>query len=214
MKREIFCTISLYLLSCYTMVLLFSSCGNSAQKNQNTADSVYADSSSFGTTEGNNYEGYTLNTSEDNDAVDGENEYQTPESSSTVSTSNIYGEVTQQTSDMVDEESTGSPYPNYKETSFNVNGIVVYEGRNDFYIVRSNASYTVLYRKSGPIYEGSKIRGDLKHWGTQYIINQNYDSEVEVYIEDYAISEGEAYRWLGNHGCLKSEDQELYDVEN
>lgn len=204
-------------LSCCMIAYLSLSCGNSTQKNTAAVDSVSTDSLSYGTTEGDKYEGYTLQDNDNNTEVEDENAGQTSESScssSTDNTSNSYNEASQWTPNIVDGENTESPYTNYKETRFCVNGIVVYEGRNDYYIVRTGLSYTVLYRKSGSIHEGTKIRGDLKHWGTQYIINQNYDEEAEVYIEDYTLSEDEAYRWLGNHRYLKANDQELYDVEN
>lgn len=100
-------------------------------------------------------------------------------------------------------------YSNYEETSYCVEGVVVYEREDDYYIVETRRGYTVLERRSGILWEGHKIRGELNRYGTKYIINRNRDSEVRVYIENYALSEDDALEWMRENDHLKYDDQEI-----
>lgn len=107
-----------------------------------------------------------------------------------------------------------SNYPNYEETDDCVEGVVVYEGNGDFYIVETRRGYTVLERYAGRLDEGDKVRGELNKYNFKYLINRNKDSEVKVYIEDYMLSDKEALEWLGEHDHLKDDDQRAYDANN
>ena len=111
-------------------------------------------------------------------------------------------------------ESIYSDYYNYEETSDCVEGVVVYEGDDDYYIVETRRGYTVLERRYGSLYEGHKVRGELNRSGTKYLINRNRDSEVRVCIEDYALSEDDAIEWMGENDHLKYDDQRAYDANN
>ena len=102
-------------------------------------------------------------------------------------------------------------FSNYEETDDCVEGIVVYEGRGDYYIVETRKGYTVLERYSGRLDEDDKVRGELNRYNFKYLINRNKDSEVKVYIEDYMLSEEKALEWMGENKHLKSRDQEAYD---
>ena len=115
-----------------------------------------------------------------------------------------------------DERITGSysNYSNYEETDDCVEGVVVYEGDDDYYIVETRRGYTVLERRSGSLWEGHKVRGELNRYGTKYLINRNRDAEVRVYIEEYALSEDDALEWMGKNDHLKDDDQEIYDANN
>ena len=104
-----------------------------------------------------------------------------------------------------------SNYSNYEETDDCVEGVVVYEGDDDYYIVETRKGYTVLERYSGRLDEDDKVRGELNRYNFKYLINRNKSSEVRVYIEDYMLSDERALEWLGEHGHLKSRDQEAYD---
>ena len=115
-----------------------------------------------------------------------------------------------------EERITGSysNYSNYEETDDCVEGVVVYEGDDDYYIVETRRGYTVLEVYSGILYEGNKVRGELNRYNFKYLINRNRNSEVKVYIEDYALSEDAAIEWLGEHDHLDDDDQRAYDANN
>jgi hypothetical protein len=112
-----------------------------------------------------------------------------------------------------DERVYGDFY-NYEETNDCVEGVVVYEGEDDYYIVETRRGYTILERRSGSLSEGHKVRGELNRHGTKYLYNRRRDSEVRVYIEDYALSDDDALEWMGENDHLKSDDQEAYDRNN
>ena len=115
-----------------------------------------------------------------------------------------------------EERITGnySNYSNYEETDNCVEGVVVYEGDGDYYIVETRRGYTVLERLSGSLWEGHKVRGELNRYGTKYLVNRNKNSEVKVYIEDYMLSDDDALVFLGKNNKLKSDDQRVYDANN
>ena len=110
---------------------------------------------------------------------------------------------------------TSNKYDNYEETSRCLDGEIVYEGDDDYYIVETRSGYTILERRSGEaLYEGDRIRGELHNYGTTYIIKKNTDREIRVYIEDYMLSDNKALEWMGEHNHLKGRDQDTYDYEN
>lgn len=115
-----------------------------------------------------------------------------------------------------EERITGnySNYSNYEETDNCVEGVVVYEGAGDYYIVETRKGYTVLERYSGRLDEGDKVRGELNKYNFKYLINRNRSSEVKVYIEDYMLSDSRALEWLGEHEKLKDDDQRAFDANN
>jgi len=115
-----------------------------------------------------------------------------------------------------EERITGnySNYSNYAETDNCVEGVVVYEGDDDYYIVETRKGFTVLERYSGRLDEGDKVRGELNKYNFKYLINRNRSSEVKVYIEDYMLSDDDAVKWLGKNNHLKSGDQRAYDANN
>ena len=115
-----------------------------------------------------------------------------------------------------EERITGnySNYSNYEETDNCVEGVVVYEGDDDYYIVETRKGFTVLERYSGRLDEGDKVRGELNKYNFKYLINRNRSSEVKVYIEDYMLSDDDAVEWLGKNNHLKSGDQRAYDANN
>ncbi len=113
-----------------------------------------------------------------------------------------------------DDNSYQSNYSNYKPSSYDCEGIVVYEGRWGYFIVETGRGFTVLEVYSGMMYEDQKVKGNLNSYGFKYILNINSDSEVRVYIEDFMLSADRAVGWLGRHNKLKYSDQEIYDREN
>ena len=139
------------------------------------------------------------------------NTYSTPDYSSTSSTS--FHPSISSGSLHSDERITGS-YSNYEETDNCVEGVVVYEGDDDYYIVQTRKGFTVLERYSGSLWEGHKVRGELNRYGTKYLINRNRDSEVRVHIEEYMLTEDDAIEWLGEHDHLDDDDQEAYNANN
>ena len=105
-------------------------------------------------------------------------------------------------------------YSNYQETDDCVDGVVVYEGSGDYYIIETRRGLTVCETYSGWLSEGDKVRGELNKYNFKYILNKNRDSEVRIYIEEYMLSEESAIKWLGEHNHLKSRDQDYYDSDN
>lgn len=95
----------------------------------------------------------------------------------------------------------------YKETNNCVEGVVVYEGTRDFYIVETRKGYTVLERYRGRLDEGDKVRGELNRYNFKYLFNRTRNSEVKVYIEDYMLSDKKAIELLGEKGGLKNDYQ-------
>ena len=67
---------------------------------------------------------------------------------------------------------------------------------------------------SGSLYEDAMLRGELNQYNYKYIINRNGNQEIKVYIYDYMLSGEKALNWLGEHGKLKSKDQNVYDANN
>lgn len=94
-------------------------------------------------------------------------------------------------------------YDDYEETNDCVNGIVVYEGKDDYYIVETQRGYTILEWYKGRLYEGDKVRGELNRYKFHYILNKSRDCEVRVYIEDWGLSEQNALNWMKEHNKLK-----------
>lgn len=104
-------------------------------------------------------------------------------------------------------------YDNYEETSNCCDGIVVYEGQSDYYIIETTMGYTILETYSGILSEGDNVRGELNTYGSEYLIDSN-DNEINVYIEDYMLSKDRAIEWMGSHNHLKYIDQEEFEQDN
>ena len=107
-----------------------------------------------------------------------------------------------------------SELPNYVETSQCVEGEVVYEGNNDYYIIITQKGCTIVERYSGRLDEGDKVRGELNKYKWTYIYNRKKKQEVKIYIEDYMLSERNSLMWMGKNKHLKSEDQKRFDSIN
>lgn len=112
-----------------------------------------------------------------------------------------------------DEKIYGNYY-NYEETDYCVEGVVVYEGEDDYYILETKRGYTILNRHSGGLFEGNKVRGELNRYGSKYLINRNNNTEIKVFIEEFALSDDDAVEWMGKNDHLKTKDQETYDYNN
>ena len=132
----------------------------------------------------------------------------------TTSTPNIYPSPSVGSGSISSDEKVYGNFYNYEETDNCVEGVVVYEGDDDYFIVETRRGYTVLERRSGSLSEGHKVRGELNRTGTKYLYNRRRNSEIRVYIEDYALSDDDALEWLGEHDHLKSDNQEAYDYNN
>ena len=96
-----------------------------------------------------------------------------------------------------------SSYNDYEETDDCVDGEVVYEGNDDYYIIETRRGYTICERYSGRLFEGMKVRGELNIYIFRYIINKYNDDEIRIYIEDYALSESEAIEWMRENKHIK-----------
>lgn len=95
-------------------------------------------------------------------------------------------------------------YNNYEETSACVNGIVVYEGNRDTYIIETARGYTIAEHYGGEyLTVGDKVRGPLNTYNFRYIIQPKNDKETKVYIEDYMMSKSSAIEWMEEHDRLK-----------
>ncbi len=200
----------LYLL----FTLLFVACGNAIQKSANAApvdsdsicmvDSVeewvepdYVEEEEYSTDNNYSIQGATYEESAPNEYSSTSSNNPSINSGSVQSNQNNYTE-----------------FYYYKETSYCVEGVVVYEGENDYYIIETKRGYTILERFSGNFYEGNRIRGELNQYGMKYLINRSSNTEVKGYIEDFALSGDDAIEWMGEHEHLKRRDQEAYDNRN
>lgn len=144
----------------------------------------------------------------------GSNGSQYRENVTVQSTPNTYSSPNISSGTLHSDERIYGDFYNYEETNDCVEGVVVYEGDDDYYIVETRKGYTILERRSGSLSEGHKVRGELNRYGNKYLINRNRDSEVKVYIEDYALSDDDALEWMGKNDHLKSDDQRAYDADN
>ena len=94
-------------------------------------------------------------------------------------------------------------YDDYEETSSCLDGEIVYEGNDDYYIVETRSGYTILERLSGTfLHDGDRIRGKLHNYGITYIIRKNTNNETCVYIEECMISYDRAIEWMSGHSHL------------
>ena len=127
-----------------------------------------------------------------------------------------YNQVTITTSSTPNQYSTASDYSgsysqsqetnqyyDYEETYDCVDGVVVYEGSGDYYIIETQKGYTIAERYSGRLDEGDRIRGELNKYGKKYILNKTRDSETKIYIEEYMLSETSAVEWMTEHDHIK-----------
>lgn len=183
-----------------TLFLAFVSCTN--KQGSNSSDKE--------TTQSNNY----AQTQSDNNLEPTET---TPIESSTDFVPVITTSTTENTYPTYSEENNHNnrrQYSNYEETDDCVDGVVVYEGSGDYYIIETRRGLTVCETYSGWLSEGDNVRGELNKYNFKYILNKNRDSEIKIYIEDYMLSEESALKWLGEHDHLKSSDQDYYDSNN
>ncbi len=132
----------------------------------------------------------------------------------TSSTPNTYSSPNASNGTLHSDERIYGDFYNYEETDDCVEGVVVYEGEDDYFIVETRKGYTIIDRRSGSLSEGHKVRGELNRSGSKYLFNRNRDSEVKVYIEDYALSDDDAIEWMGKNKHLKSKDQAAYNNNN
>ena len=130
------------------------------------------------------------------------------------STPNTYSSPNLNGGTIHSDERIYSDFYNYEETDDCVEGVVVYEGSGDYYIVETKRGYTILERNFGRLDEGDKVRGELNRYHSHYLINRNKNEEVKVFIQDYMLSDERALEWLGEHEKLKDDDQEAYDANN
>ena len=99
---------------------------------------------------------------------------------------------------------TLTSFANYEENSDCVDCVVVYEGRNDYYIIETREGFTIL-ECYGVAYldVDDVVRGPLNRYNFQYIINKRTKKETRVYIEDYMMSKEAAINWMKEHDKLK-----------
>ena len=131
-----------------------------------------------------------------------------------VSYSYSYGYVGSKEEEMSEEDRYFAKFSNFNRSYSDREGEVVYEGRGDYYVIETSSGYVIAERRSGPLYEGNRIYGQLHSTGYNYFINKSFDSEIALDIEDYYLSESRVIDWLGEHDKLKYSDQSQYDEEN
>jgi hypothetical protein len=95
-------------------------------------------------------------------------------------------------------------YDNYEETYSCVDGVVEYEGKSDYYLIKTAKGYTIAEQFRGRFLSvGDSVRGPLNSFGFKYIIQKNTDREMRIYIEDYMLKKCRAFEWLRSHDKLK-----------
>ncbi len=133
-----------------------------------------------------------------------------------VTTTRTTGNTYSMENTISEESNSGNrrEYSNFEETNDCVDGVVVYEGSGDYYIIETRKGLTICETYSGWLSEGDKVRGELNKYNFKYILNKNSNSEIKIYIEDYMLSEASALKWLGEHDHLKRRDQDYFDSNN
>lgn len=92
---------------------------------------------------------------------------------------------------------TTSFTPNYKTTIDDIQGEVIWEGKNcDFYIVETRRYFVLVELYRGRLDDGDKVEGELHRYGFKYLKNLKKDSEIKVYIENYWRSKETCFEWL------------------
>ena len=165
---------------------------NTYSTQQKTNRTTYSESYSTG----NDYSGNTYNTILNSISI--ENNDQTPSDNRDLILYHYTNEVSS-----ASNENKSSSYYNYEETNDCVDGEVVYEGDDDYYIIETRRGYTICERYSGILNEGMKVRGELNRYKFRYIINKHNDNEIRIYIEDYALSENDAIGWMRKNKHIK-----------
>lgn len=102
-------------------------------------------------------------------------------------------------------------YSDYEETKDCVDGVVVYKGNDDYYLVETRNGYTILERYSNRLDEGDRIRGELNQYFFKDLLNRSKNSENKVYIHNFMLSKSKAVEWMGSNKHLKDADQRKYD---
>ena len=137
----------------------------------------------------------------------------TPTESSTDFVPVITVSTTENTYATPSEDNNTRQYSNSSSVD-GVDGVVVYEDSDDYFIIETRRGFTVCERYSGWLSVGDRVRGELNHYGFKTILKKNSDSEIRIYIEDYMLSEESAFRWFGENRHLDSTDQDCYDSNN
>ncbi|MPN12798.1 hypothetical protein SDC9_160118 [bioreactor metagenome] len=98
---------------------------------------------------------------------------------------------------------TTSFISNYKIASDEIQGEVIWEGKNcDFYIIETRRYYVLVELYRGRLDKGDKVEGELHRYGFKYLKNLRTDSEIKVYIENYWSSKETCFEWLkDNNKC-------------
>ncbi len=102
-------------------------------------------------------------------------------------------------------------YNKYEETDECINGIIVYEGDNDFYVVETGHDYYVIRVWVGMLNTGARVRGDFRNMNTTYILDQLTNNQIRIEILYKAFTAELAIDWMGRHSALHPFDQETYD---
>ena len=81
-------------------------------------------------------------------------------------------------------------------------GSVVYEGRGDYYIVKTQMYYVLLETYGGWLTTGDVLAGDLHSYGFKDVL-KNGNTTIRIYIENYWSNINRCYDWLRDHNKLK-----------
>lgn len=84
-----------------------------------------------------------------------------------------------------------------------VAGVVVYEGRYDYFIVYTENGYCIVEAYGCCLSEDDIIIGELNSFGFKDVYIKNRERTIRVYVEDYWMSEQKAIDWMVDHDKVK-----------
>lgn len=99
----------------------------------------------------------------------------------------------------------------FTETLDCVDGEVVYQGSQDYYVIETAKGFTICELYYGSLSVGDLLYGELNSYNFKYIFNKSSNSDVKVWIDDYMLSKDSAIKYLGSKGRLSPEEQKAFN---
>lgn len=89
-------------------------------------------------------------------------------------------------------------------SSDGISGVVVYDGKSDYHIVKTSRFYVIVEWYSGPDFsKGDNITGELHSYGFKMVTVGDNSRETKVYIENYHITYDKCMEWFKEHDKVK-----------
>lgn len=104
-------------------------------------------------------------------------------------------------------------YRHYRDNSSCYDGEVIYEGRLDYFIIRTSKLFLVAERREGNLREYEKVKGEFEsyNYGNLYILNKTQNEEVLLFVKQFFLTKDAALEYLGERDKLRPTDQTEYN---